>query len=412
MSDDQRAVIAFLSSPLAYDLTNTNVERCETHGAIVFLADNYAYKLKRAVIFPYMDYSTSTRRRAMCEAELAVNRALAPEIYIEVRPVTRDAAGAFRIGKPGEAAGAVDWLVVMRRFDQDALFDNLCRHSAITGDLVRLLARRIASFHQGAEINTRHGGVRGISAVIDECVKIFREMEGAPFEGPRIEIFANLARAALVRCYDYLESRRKDGHVRRCHGDLHLGNICLIHGEPVPFDAIEFDDEFSCIDVLYDLAFLLMDLEQRDLAVEANALLNHYLARTGDYRGLDALPVFLACRAAIRAHVTIAAAKLKDGQISPTQTRNASQLLELSIRYLEPVAVELIAVGGLSGTGKSNLAIALAPRIGRRPGAILVRTDALRKNLWAPRKVKGCRRLPIPSNLAKKYMVRSTNAAH
>lgn len=381
MPDDQSAVIEFLSQVSAYGLKDAVVQRCETHGAVVFLAGDRAYKLKRAVIFPYMDYSTVAKRHAMCEAELAVNHLLAPEIYIGVHPVICDGKGGFRIGASGEKTGAVDWLVVMHRFAQDAMLDALCERGGLTAELVRGLAERIASFHGKAEITPAHGGARGMDEVVEECVQIFRGMAEAPFEDSKVTRFANLARAALAELRPLLEARRNGGFVRRCHGDLHLGNICVIDGRPVPFDAIEFNDEFSCIDVLYDIAFLVMDLERRGLQSEANLLLNHYLRCTGDYQGLAALPLFLGCRAAIRAHVTIAAATLKDGKVSPAQAQTACAFLEQSIRYLEPMSADLIAVGGLSGTGKSTLAAGLAPAIGRCPGAIVVRTDILRKML-------------------------------
>lgn len=381
MRDDQSAVIEFLSQASAYGLKDAAVQRCETHGAVVFLAGDRAFKLKRAVTFPYMDYSTVAKRHVMCEAELAVNHLLAPEIYIGMQPVIRNDGGALRIGASRETAGAVDWLVVMHRFAQDAMLDALCDSGALTTELVRALAERIAAFHGKAEILPAHGGARGMEEVVEECVQILRGMVGAPFEGSEISRFANLARAALAKLGPMLEARRSGGSVRRCHGDLHLGNICVIDGRPVPFDAIEFKDEFSCIDVLYDLAFLVMDLERRGLQSEANLLLNHYLRCIGDYQGLAALPLFVGCRAAIRAHVTIAAATLKDGKVSSAQANAACAFLEQSKRYLEPVGADLVAVGGLSGTGKSALAAALAPAIGRRPGAIVVRTDILRKML-------------------------------
>lgn len=171
--------------------------------------------------------------------------------------------------------------------------------------------------------------------------------------------------------------RRQTGFVRRCHGDLHLNNICSIAGKPVLFDAIEFADSFSYIDVVYDLAFILMDLDSHGMRAHANALLNRYLECNGDYAGLAVLPLFLSCRAAIRAHVTIA---------SPTRAATANlapaQLLEDAISYLAPSQPRLTAIGGLSGTGKSLLARSLASSMGRSPGAIVLRTDVIRKTMF------------------------------
>ncbi len=389
MADDQTDIVAFLSRPQAYGLESGTIERCATHGSFVFLAGERAYKLKRAVRFPYMDYSTLKRRKAMCEAELAVNRRLAPELYIGTAPIVRRKDGSLHIGGADETHDAIDWLVVMRRFGQDALFDAMQRRGALTLPLMRQLAERIAAFHLGADKQPAFGGARGIAAVIEENIDLLGKMAGHPFERARIDRLAALAGQALERARSLLDARRDDGHVRRCHGDLHLGNICLFDGRPVPFDAIEFREEFTAIDVLYDLAFLLMDLDRRGLRAHANAVLNRYLEKTGDYAGLGALPLFLSCRAAVRAHVTIAAAAFdKDGV---SRAREAQELLDRAILYLEPRAAQLVAVGGISGTGKSTLAACLAPAMGRIPGAIVIRSDVMRKLLWG---VDALQRLP------------------
>ncbi len=382
MVDDQTDIIAFLSTPQAYGLAGGAIAHCATHGSLVFLAGERAYKLKRAVRYPYMDYSTPERRRAMCAAELAVNRRLAPELYIETVPIIRRSDGVLQIGEAAAGGEAVDWLVVMRRFSQDALFDAMQRRGALTLPLMRQLAERIAAFHLGADRQPEFGGAQGIAAVIEENIGILIKMAGQPFDRTRIDRLADLAGKAFADARPLLEARRHDGHVRRCHGDLHLGNICLFDGRPVPFDAIEFREEFTAIDVLYDLAFLLMDLDRCGLRAPANAALNRYLEKTGDYGGLGALPLFLSCRAAVRAHVTVSAAALDQGGVSFARACEAQELLDRAILYLEPCAARLVAVGGVSGTGKSTLAAALAPLMGRIPGAIVIRTDVVRKHLW------------------------------
>jgi len=337
-----------------------------------------------------MDYSTVERRHAMCEAEISINRPLAPEIYIGARPVIRNADGRLRIGSAHEQNDAVEWLVVMHRFDQAALFSSICDRGALTIPLIRQLAERIAIFHEQALKTESHGGLKGISTVVEECSAILKNMTRT-FPKGNILAFERLAREVLLQHGPLLEARRLDGHVRRCHGDLHLNNICLLNGVPVLFDAIEFSDDFACIDLLYDLAFLVMDLERHERKTEANTLLNRYLERMADYSGLAVLPLFLACRAAIRAHVTVTAAIMAEGKVSPDKADRATQLLELSLDYLTPNGVQMVAIGGLSGTGKSTLAASLAATIGRRPGAIVVRTDELRKKLWG---VEEKQRLP------------------
>jgi predicted kinase len=190
------------------------------------------------------------------------------------------------------------------------------------------------------------------------------------------------ARRALGQCDELLESRRRQGSVRWCHGDLHLRNICLIDGRPTLFDAIEFNEDISCIDVLYDLCFLLMDLWRRNLRPHANAVFNEYLTRTADLEGLPLLPLFLSCRAAVRAKTSVTASNVQPDERHKRDLHAASrQYLALAREFLRPPPACLIAVGGLSGSGKSTLARGLAPDIGPAPGALVLRGDVIRKTL-------------------------------
>ena len=369
MSDDQAETTAFLSKPESYGLAQgEDVERHATHGSFVFLAGNRAYKLKRAVKFPYMDYSTVERRKAMCERELAVNKRLAPELYLETTPVRRGRDGTPHIG-PGDG-DVLDWLVVMRRFGQDDLLESLRRNGKLDVRLMREVGERLAAFHKNAEPQTAFGGAAGIATVIDEN----KALLGPPLDAGKIMRLNAAAEEMLKTLAPFLDARREAGFVRRVHGDLHLNNICVFEGKAVPFDAIEFEDDFACIDVLFDLALLLMDLDSRGLRREANVLLNRYLEHANDYEGLKALPLFLSCRAAMRAHVTLA--------MKRSEEREAAHLLDCALTYLEPKPTMLLAIGGVSGTGKSTLAAALAQQIGRTPGAVIIRTDVVRKILW------------------------------
>ena len=376
---DQDAAIAFLSDPQTYGHEVKLVERLETHGSIVFLAGERAYKLKRAVRFPYMDYSTPERRRVMCEAELAVNRRSAPELYLETRPVIRTHDGVVRFGTAADTAAAIDWVVVMRRFDQSALLEEMRKRDALSSPLMRTLAEVIAEFHRTAEVRPEFGGANGILKVIDENVEILRSSRGCSFDRGRIELYSAFAHAAQHKLAELLEWRRLSGYVRRCHGDLHLNNICLIEARPVLFDAIEFGEDFASIDVLYDLAFLLMDLEHHGLRHFANIVFNRYLEKTADFVGVAALPLFLSCRAAVRAHV--AAASVREGKSCVQLAADAASLLDAAVDFLEVVPVKLVVLGGLSGTGKSTLARAIAPELRRSPGAVVLRSDVIRKTL-------------------------------
>ncbi len=377
----QDAVIAFLSNPTSFGEGIIKVERHETHGAIVFLAGDRAYKLKRAVRYHYMDFSTPALRRATCEAELTINRRGAPKLYLEVRAIVRDKNGALRFGTAAEGASAIDWVVVMRRFEQSALLEEMRKRNELSASLMQRLADAIAEYHRTAEPCQKFGGAQGILRVVDENVEELRRWRHRPFDADKIEQFSLFARKAHQDLLDLLEMRRQNGFVRRCHGDLHLNNICLIDGEPVLFDAIEFSEDFGCIDVLYDLAFLLMELEHRKLRPLANVLFNRYMENMGDFDGIAALPLFLSCRAALRAHVNVALADKLQAESASELTSDAVALLDDAIGFFGKAPPRLLVLGGLSGTGKSTLARSIAPKLGRAPGAIVLRSDTIRKKI-------------------------------
>src|SRR4051794_36338996 len=266
---DQAEVAAFLGDPATHG--GAGVERIDTHGSMVFMAGDRVYKLKRAVRFPYMDYGTPEKRAAACEAEVRLNRRMAPSLYLGVAPVLRGADGGLVLGPVSDTAqgDAVDWVVVMARVDQDTLFDRMAERGALTPDLMRRLADAIAEFHASAERFTDRGGSSAMRWVVDGNIA---EMAERPdlFEPDQLAVLADRSRTALDRHSALLDRRRDQGLVRFCHGDLHLRNICLVEGQPTLFDCIEFNDDIAIIDVLYDQAFLLMDLEYRGLRTLAN----------------------------------------------------------------------------------------------------------------------------------------------
>jgi aminoglycoside phosphotransferase family enzyme/predicted kinase len=377
MTDDQSAVIEFLSQPSTHG--GATVERIETHASIVFLAGARALKLKRAVRYDYLDFSTVDRRKAMCEAELRINRRAAPDLYRRVTAVTRGSDGALALGGSGQA---VDWLVEMRRFDQEGLLDRLASRQALSVDLMEALASEIGRFHQGAEPRTDHGGASGLAWIIDGNAAGFTEQGAGMLDRSRCEEVTRQARRALDRQAPLLDARRAAGRVRQCHGDLHLRNIVLIDGRPTLFDAVEFNDEIACIDVLYDLAFLLMDLWRRELPRHANALWNRYLTEADELDGLSLMPLFLSCRAAIRAKTSATAARLQGDSSRRAELEGlARRYLDIARQLLRPADPALVAIGGLSGSGKSVLAKTLAPSIGPVPGAVVIRSDEIRKQL-------------------------------
>jgi len=377
--EDQSEVIAFLSDGQAYGQSGTSVERIETHANMVFLVGKRAYKLKRAVKFPYLDYSTTALRQRFCEAEVNVNRRTAPSLYRRVVPVTRHVNGRLEIGGTGEP---VEWLVEMVRFDQNHLCDRLAATGRLDRFSMESLADEIAGFHAEAQICRGGKGSKLIADILLNNEASLREGDATILDRERIDRLSSMSLDVLATIGSHLDQRLANGRVRRCHGDLHLRNIVVIDGRPVLFDAIEFSDAFAKIDVFYDLAFLVMDLENRDLRLLASILLNRYLDLTGDYGGLTALPLFLSMRAAVRAHVDAAAA---GSQSSPRDCENlidgSRRYLQLAESFLHAQTPRLIAIGGLSGSGKSRLSRYLAPLVGVSPGARIVRTDTTRKRL-------------------------------
>jgi uncharacterized protein len=372
----QDDIFAFLSDPATHG--GASVRRIDTHAAAVFLAGERVHKIKRAVRFPFLDYSTAAKRKAACEAELAVNQPFAPDIYRGVVAITREADGRLALAGEGEP---IEWAVEMRRFDENATLDRLADRKEIDLPLADALARAVAAAQEKAPVIEAEPWIEALSSFIEQDDSAFRE---APelFPGDPVASLTQASRAAFARLRPLLRARGALGLVRRGHGDLHLGNIVLIDGAPVPFDAVEFDPLIAAGDVLYDLAFLLMDLIERGLHAAANVVLNRYLAatrRNADLDALAALPLFMSVRAAIRAKVTAARLETADAAARPAIAKAATTYFRLACDLITPPAPVLVAVGGLSGTGKSVLARALAAGTLPAPGAVHLRSDVERK---------------------------------
>jgi aminoglycoside phosphotransferase family enzyme/predicted kinase len=376
-ADTQEDVFGFLADPRTHG--GQKVQRIDTHAASVFLAGDRALKVKRAVRFPFLDYSTLAKRKAACEAELAVNAPYAPEIYRGVVAITREASGKLAIGGSGVP---VEWAVDMRRFDEKRTLDHIV--GEIDEALADALGRAVAAAHAKAPAVKADAWIAALGSYIDEHAETFRHYPDI-FPDAEIDDLARASRVSYERIVPLLQERGRQGFVRRIHGDLHLGNIVLIDGRPVLFDAIEFSDIIASGDILYDLAFLLMDLLERGLAPAANIVLNRYLAQTQRVENLDALaalPFFLSMRAAIRARVTAPRLERAEAHEQPSIARTARAYFDFAARAIAPPAPTFVAVGGLSGTGKSKLARMLAPEIAPMPGAVIVRSDVERKALF------------------------------
>ena len=363
------------------------VEHIETHAAHLFLCGDRAFKIKKDVRFPYLDFSTVELRRAVLEHELAINRTFAPELYIKL------------IEKEGEP------ILVMKRFDPRSMLSWYVDHGCIDDQLSSSLAKTVAEAHWTTpKVDDAGAGI--MAGLGSQLAKAFAASPDL-FPGPaRIEFNALYENA--LRSLKPLLNRRSDcGLVRRCHGDMHCANIVILDGRPVLFDAIEFSEKIATIDVLYDLAFLIMDLLRHGQSRAANLVLNRYLhlrRAEEDLSGLASFPLFLATRSGVRALVTADLVHELPASESSKHRGIAYEYLKASIDFLKPTTPQLTCIGGFSGTGKSTLAATLAPSLGSPPGAIHIRSDVERKVLAGVAETK---RLPAEdysvSNSLKVY---------
>ncbi|WP_186417369.1 bifunctional aminoglycoside phosphotransferase/ATP-binding protein [Bosea sp. CS1GBMeth4] len=373
MNDDgQNEITALLCSRQGFGTGQPPDETISTHISTVLLLGEHALKLKRPVRLPYLDLSSPQRRLELCERELELNRRTAPHLYRRVHRITREPDGRLALNGSGPL---VDAVLEMRRFDGALLFDRLAAAGQLTAAQIEALANAIAAFHRSAPVATDPDGAARLRHVLDVNARAFAAAHLLP---PGAVAEADAAcRAALLRHADLLDRRARDGRVRRVHGDLHLRNICLIGGEPTLFDCLEFDEELATTDLLYDLAFVLMDLWHRGAHDLANVLFNRYLDATGDEAGIVLLPLFMAVRAAVRAHVTASAAAADEA--GPQTCAEARAYLDLCRDLLRETPASLTAIGGYSGSGKSTVAAEIAPSLGVAPGARVVSSDRFRK---------------------------------
>lgn len=358
-------------------LDGSGFKRIDTHASAVFLGGDRVLKIKRAVKLPFLDYSTLEKRRLACEEELKVNAGNAPEIYRRVVAITRKDDGGLEIGGAGTA---VEWAVEMARFDEAQTLDHVAVANAIDQPLALAMADTILQSHDRAPRTGGETWLDSIPGIIDRNTDKFHAVRGLAIAA--IDRLDAASHDHLTRLQSLLSRRAQQGFVRRCHGDLHLANIALVNGRPLLFDAIEFDPSMATTDMLYDLAFTLMDLVHFGQRHAANVLFNRYLSGAAEDHldGLGLLPLFLSMRAAIRAHVLFT--RSEQAAHGEAARQEAKRYFDLAGRLIEPEPARLIAIGGLSGTGKSVLARGLAGLIGPPPGAVIVRSDVVRKRLF------------------------------
>jgi len=336
----------------------------ETHVSVIYRGGSVVWKMKKAVRFDFLDQSSLIDRRRFLARDQALNGWAAPGLYHDLKPITRGDDGSLKLG--GAPFQAVEWVLEMARVPEEDFFVRIAADGRLDPPLLDRVADMVASYHAGlpaVEVDLEQ-------SLLDVVAGDERAAVAAGLPESQVLDWGKAIRGALALRTAWLARRVESGFVRRAHGDLHLGNLCMWHGEPVPFDALEFSESLATIDLGHDLAFLIMDLDRRVSRAAANRIFSRYLARTGDYASLRGLAPFLSMRAMVRAHVR-ASQNLPD----------ARDYFAAARRYLRPSRMMLVAIGGLPGSGKSTLARALAPKLGAAPGALVLRSDEIRKRI-------------------------------
>lgn len=369
--------IATLTRPSAYAHPVDRVALIETHISWILLAGEFAYKIKKPVALPFVDFSSLAARHEFCLDELRLNRRLAPQLYLDVVAITGTRCSARMEG----SGRALEYAVKMRRFDQAALFDRLIARNALTPGRIDQLAARIAAFHVAAPsaVDSEWGAPEH---VLQPALANFVEMvpHATGKRRDRLERLQSWTLETFKRLEPVFAERRRQGQVRECHGDLHLGNIALIDDQPVPFDCIEFSAALRWIDVMSEAAFLVMDLIDHGRGDLGYRFLDGYLAGTGDYAGVAVLRFYLVYRALVRAKIhDLRARQMGDDAHEADRLRRAAdRYLALAEELAHETRPALILMHGFSGSGKSRIAAELATAL----GAIRIRSDVERKRLF------------------------------
>lgn len=373
-SDTAVPLLSGLQSPDAYSHQVADVRVMETHISWVILTGEFAYKIKKPVTLGFLDFSTLERRRRFCEEELRLNRRFSPDLYLDVVPVT-GTPEAPRVGGDG---APFEFAVKMRQFPDEALFSRRLRANSVTAAHVDSLAAAIADFHARAAVATVDSPWGTADAVWAPVAENFRQLSLSNHDTEQIAGLRCWAEAEFQRLQPVFAARKRDGFIRECHGDLHANNLLILDDQVRMFDCVEFNENFRWVDVLSDLAFLCMDLEDFGRADFAHRVRNRYLETTGDYAGLAVWRYYSVYRALVRAKVAAIRGRQTD---DPAQRVEAARQLEnylsLAERMTEPSAPTLFITHGPSGSGKSTLTQPLVESL----GVVRIRSDMERKRL-------------------------------
>ncbi|MBV6622028.1 MAG: AAA family ATPase [Rivularia sp. (in: Bacteria)] len=373
------AVIEQMMQPGFYPhAVSEPIQLIQTHCSYVVLTGDYVYKLKKPVNLDFLDYSTLEKRQHFCQEELRLNKKAADEIYLEVVAIIFS-DNKYQLGGTGEA---VEYALKMRQFPQETLFSEMFERGKLEEQHIARLAKVVAQYHQGAATNdyiSSFGEVTQVQAAFDENYQQTKKYIGVAQTQQQLNQTKYYTDKFFSDRAQLFKSRIANKSIRECHGDLHLRNICLWHSQVMLFDCIEFNEAFRYVDVIYDVAFVIMDLEARNRKDLSNIFLNNYIEQTGDYEGVQLLPLYASRQAYVRAKVTSFLLDDPDvPQIAKQQaTSTAASYYRQAWEYTKPTQGQLMLMSGLSGSGKSTTARYLAQKI----GAVHLRSDAVRKHL-------------------------------
>jgi len=377
-ADVQGKLITALKKPGAFPGSDSEPTVLETHISTVFLTGAFAYKIKKPVNFGFLDFSSLEQRKHFCEEELRLNRRLAPDLYLEVVAI----GGSADRPIIDSSDTPIEYAIKMRQFEQDKLFDRLLAEQKLDAHLMRDVARITADFHARAERALDDKPYGTAEAVLDPMQQNFDQLRGlidVEEKLAQLDTLEQWTKKSYERLKPLLESRKKEGYIRECHGDMHLGNIALVDDQVAIFDGIEFNDFFRWTDVMSEIAFLTMDLDHRGASQLSNIALNEYLTQTGDYEGVQLLRFYQVYRAMVRAKVS--SFRLAQEGLSETEREEILDdyqgYINLALTYSSANNPALILMHGFSGSGKTHISHRLAAAI----GAIHLRSDVERKRL-------------------------------
>ncbi len=371
-------LINALLSPSVYDHTVNNIELLQTHISWVILTGDFAYKIKKPVNFGFLDFSTLEKRRHFCEEELRLNRRFAPQLYLDVIAIT-GSEGLPVINGTGEVQ---EYAVKMRQFPTESLLINMIN----AGDLGKIhmdwLAQSVASFHQQtdvAETESKFGALAAIEQPVKENFQLIRQHVQNTETLKQLDAIEQWGIGIFIKLETTFRQRKQDGFIRECHGDLHLGNIILLHEKIIPFDCIEFNENLRWIDVLSEIAFLVMDLEDHQRPDLGRRFLNNYLELTGDYSNLNIFQFYKVYRAMVRAKVNVL--QLKQAGMAQSEIdaiyKQCENYITLGNSYIIDQKPVLIIMHGFSGSGKTTVSQFILEAL----PAIRIRSDIERKRL-------------------------------